>query len=250
MGKKGMASSLPTEVKLTYATNPFAPLPVLEVLAWDDDWMIRKKVASHPSITSSISHILARDPFPEVRMELAANPNLPDGIARLLARDSELLVRVSLAKNPRLSPDIAKDMTKDLSPAVREALASRTPMPPWLAQILSQDPSFSVRIRLMRNPAAPPEILVKNLNSFPLTQALEILELIKPLPYLTQKALLEHGSPLILSYLARSAWIDKDIWEALAQHPDPTVREMARRNEVYSEEAGIAPSQDRNHGGE
>lgn len=235
MSQKGLSSPLPTEVKLIYATNPFAPLPVLEILALDEDWNIRKKIASHPGIKENIFYLLARDTFPEVRMELATNPNLPEGVARILAMDKEVLVRSSLAKNPRLSPEIIKILIKD-GPAVRESLASRNPMPQWLALSLSEDPSFSVRIRLMRNPSIPPEVVVKMLNAFPAGQVLEVLELIKPLPYLVQRALLENSSPLVLSYLARSLWVDRDIWEALMKHPDPLVQAMAKENPAYNEE--------------
>lgn len=236
--KKAPSPAFSLEAKLNYASNAFIPIPILELLAYDQEWMVRKKVASHPSLTPGIASVLVADPYPEVRMELALNNSIPLFAARALARDSEVLVRMSLAQNSRLSPDILEELAADKNPSVREVLASRNPIPRDLAERLKGDSSLAVRLRLLRNPSLPPDIFLHVINDMHESQALEILEMAKPLPYMAQKALAQEGKGLIPAFLAASPWIDRDIWEYLCGHPDPAVRRMALNNPAFAHGEG------------
>lgn len=65
---KRPGSALSLEAKLTYAGNPLTPPAVLDILAMDEDWVARRRLASHPGLSQSAFLILSRDPHPEVQM--------------------------------------------------------------------------------------------------------------------------------------------------------------------------------------
>ncbi len=230
---KRPGSALSLEAKLTYAGNPLTPPAVLDILTMDEEWVVRRRLASHPGLSQSAFLILSRDPHPEVRMELALNPALPVGIGTALAKDREFLVRVALARNRNLPPELARSLAVDPSPAVREALASREPLDGVLATHLAKDASFSVRLRLIKNPTAPVESVLFVLRSMDELQVIEAMEAVKPLPYLVQKELAAKGSPFLRAYLAKAPWVDRDVWEVLREDPDPFVAEQARQNPIY-----------------
>jgi hypothetical protein len=236
-----LAESFSLEVKLSYASNPFSPPPILEMLSMDTSWIVRRRVASNPSAPQSTQLLLAKDPYPEVRSELALNPNLAPSIAKLLLGDAEPLVRIALAQNPRVEADLLLPLTRDPLPQVREALASREPLSPLLAQNLAQDASMTVLLRLLRNRTCPPqtagEILLGRLKE---EVAVEVVEMTKPLPIATQLLLAEQGGLLLRSHLARAPWIDESVWLRLKEDPDPFVREMAKQNIAYGTSASPA----------
>lgn len=230
-----LAESFSLEVKLSYASNPFSPPPILEMLSMDTSWVVRRRVASNPSAPQSTQLLLAKDPYPEVRSELALNPNLAPAIAKLLLGDAEPLVRIALAQNPRVEADLLLPLTRDPMPQVREALASREPLTSPLAHNLAQDASMTVLLRLLKNPTCPPqtagEILLGRLKE---EVAVELVEMTKPLPIATQLLLAEQGGLLLRSHLARAPWIDESVWLRLKEDPDPFVREMAKQNIAYA----------------
>lgn len=229
-------SALSLEAKLSYAANPMTPPAVLDILAMDENWVVRRRLASHAGLSPSAFLILSRDPHPEVRMELAMNSALPKDIAERLAKDREFLVRTALARNHNLSLDLALFLARDSNPAVREALASRDPLYPEVAHLLAKDASFSVRLRLLRNPSTPTEAVLTILKGMDELQALEAMEAVKPLPYMAQREIAEKGSPFLRSYLAKAPWIDRDVWEILLRDPDPFVAQQAKANPVYGVE--------------
>jgi hypothetical protein len=235
-----LAESFSLEVKLSYASNPFSPPPILEMLSMDTSWVVRRRVASNPSTPQSTQLLLAKDPYPEVRSELALNPNLTPTIAKLLLGDAEPLVRIALAQNPRVEADLLLPLTKDPLPQVREALASREPLTPPLAHNLAQDASMTVLLRLLKNRTCPPqtagEILLRRFKE---EVAVELVEMTKPLPIATQLLLAEQGGLLLRSHLARASWIDESVWLRLIEDPDPFVREMAKHNIAYATSADL-----------
>ena len=234
VGTLRLSSHFSLEAKLTYASNPLAPYPVLDMLAMDEAWVVRKKVAANPNIRSSTQELLSQDPYPEVRGELALNPNVLPSVVRKLLDDPEPVVRLALARNEHTDPDLLLPLAKDTFPPVREALAMRQNISPKLAEVLVQDPSMTVVLRLLANPFCPPNLGSSFLLKLPERKAIEVLGAIAPLPYAIQEELVNRGGVLLRAYLASAPWVDFSLWERLRNDPETFVRQAAGNNPAYN----------------
>ncbi|WP_186709127.1 HEAT repeat domain-containing protein [Euhalothece natronophila] len=78
----------------------------LQKLARDEDWRVRREVASNasnPNTPPKILQKLARDEDWRVREKVASNPNTPPEILQQLAQDKDERVRSKAYSNPNLS---------------------------------------------------------------------------------------------------------------------------------------------------
>ena len=81
-------------VRREFVMNPNTPAEVLRKLAEDEDWLVRKEVAEHPSTPIEVLRKLAvEDEVENVRYAVAENPRTPVDILRKLAEDEDWLVR-------------------------------------------------------------------------------------------------------------------------------------------------------------
>ncbi len=112
-------------------------------------------------------------------------------------------------------------------------MATKEPLGRELAKVLLKDPSMTVILRVLRNPTCPVDLVLESLLSLPEETALDFIEVLKPLPIPVQGELARAGGILVKSYLARAPWIDRGVWETLAQDGEPFVREEASKNPVY-----------------
>ncbi len=218
------------EAKLAYASNPMTPPSILEMLAQDENWAVRRRLASHPALPPSASLALAADPSADVRAELAMNPSVPAGVMPILVSDKDFLVRMALAKNPSLTTEIALLLARDANVSVREALAGNPRVASEILERLLDDGSLAVRVQAMRNPSLSPLALAQALLREGELRAVELLEVLKPLPYLAQEILAERGGDLLRATLAQAPWVDGAVKARLRNDPVPFVRGMASLN--------------------
>ncbi len=80
-------------VRKEVAKNSRTPVEALRKLAEDEDWYVRKEVAEHPGTPIEVLRKLAEDEVENVRYAVAENPKAPVDILRKLAEDEDWLVR-------------------------------------------------------------------------------------------------------------------------------------------------------------
>ena len=88
-------------VRREFVMNPNTPAEVLRKLAEDEDWLVRKEVAEHPSTPIEVLRKLAEDEVENVRYVVAENPRTPVDILRKLAEDEDWLVRSAAERELR-----------------------------------------------------------------------------------------------------------------------------------------------------
>ena len=90
-------------VRREFVMNPKAPVEALRKLAEDEDWLVRKEVAEHPSTPIEVLRKLAEaeDEVENVRYAVAENPRTPVDILRKLAEDEDWLVRSAAERELR-----------------------------------------------------------------------------------------------------------------------------------------------------
>ncbi len=86
------------DMRFWAAQNKTIPVPVLEILASDDDVRVRDMVARKRKITELIALKLADDPDETVRAALAINRKLPPLALAKLRYDQSPLVLAALEK--------------------------------------------------------------------------------------------------------------------------------------------------------
>ena len=88
-------------VRKEAAKNSRTPVEALRKLAEDEDWLVRKEVAEHPSTPIEVLRKLAEDEVENVRYAVAENPRTPVDILRKLAEDEDWLVRSAAERELR-----------------------------------------------------------------------------------------------------------------------------------------------------
>ena len=88
-------------VRKEAAKNSRTPVEALRKLAEDEDWLVRKEVAEHPGTPIEVLRKLAEDEVENVRYAVAENPRTPVDILRKLAEDEDWLVRSAAERGLR-----------------------------------------------------------------------------------------------------------------------------------------------------
>ena len=88
-------------VRKEAAKNSRTPVEALRKLAEDEDWLVRKEVAEHPGTPIEVLRKLAEDKVENVRYAVAENPKAPVDILRKLAEDEDWLVRSAAERELR-----------------------------------------------------------------------------------------------------------------------------------------------------
>jgi hypothetical protein len=120
----------PPEARWARARDPACPPAVLQALARDPSWRVRRLVARNPASLPQVLATLAGDPDPGVRQVVASNRACPPGALEQLAGDPNEWVRWAVARNPA--------------------------SPPGALGRLARDPNEQVRIRAQEHPRCPP----------------------------------------------------------------------------------------------
>ncbi|PTX99385.1 hypothetical protein DB346_16165 [Verrucomicrobia bacterium LW23] len=101
-----------------------APLDVwLDVLSQHPEF--KRAVASNKLLEIPVMRVLARDNDPLVRCDIAEKPNLPDDLFYLLANDADEAVRARVAYNKNVPLDILHYLKNDSSDVVVQAVKNR-----------------------------------------------------------------------------------------------------------------------------
>jgi len=80
-------------VRQWVARHPSTPVSIIERLAGDEAWWVRGEVARNPNTPVSIIERLAEDEYWEVCHGVASNPNTPVNILKRLAKSEDVMVR-------------------------------------------------------------------------------------------------------------------------------------------------------------
>lgn len=108
--KSAIISGYSTRVRVALCQNYNAPEKVLVKLAQDENFCIRRDVATNIKLPSEIAKILAQDPEEIVRFAIAKNINTPlDSLAEL-SRDKESRVRTAVATNRNTPVNVLEEM--------------------------------------------------------------------------------------------------------------------------------------------
>jgi len=112
-------SKLPLQERKDLAGNTNTSPEILTILARDEYWNVRWRVAQNPNTPPEILTILAQDEYYYVRWRVAYNPNTPPEILTILARDEDEDVRWRVAHNPNTPPEILTHLARDKDGDVR-----------------------------------------------------------------------------------------------------------------------------------
>ncbi|MGB8701026.1 MAG: hypothetical protein WCD18_16560, partial [Thermosynechococcaceae cyanobacterium] len=198
--------------------HPNTPMPILEAFAKGNDISARRGVARNPSTPINLLEILAKDQSVEVRKGVVENPNTPIEMLEKLAYDDESSIRWDVAHSPRISLNILfKELARDA----------------WVSHCIAY------------------QIAAQYQNSHPTEKILDILaqESTSPLETILQR-LIQEGSSSARRFLA-SRWdipveilvqlvndfrqSEVPVYEIVAQHPNTpasTLAQLANAPEV------------------
>ena len=106
--------------------NINTPSEIIEELAENANYLIRKGVVEHSKVTVEILDKLKDDRNINVREKVAQNPKISPEIIEELAHDSVPLVRRAIAENLKTPAAILNKLKSDRSLSVRRAVAENT----------------------------------------------------------------------------------------------------------------------------
>ncbi len=128
-----LAKSTDVRIRATVAHNPDLPEHVMNNLANDQHFAVRRSVASSKNYSSShrVINTLVQDPNTSVRVALAENIHSPiTEVLRPLANDPVTAVRRGVASNMSAGGELITQLSRDPDPSVKSAVISNkgTPM--------------------------------------------------------------------------------------------------------------------------
>ena len=151
-------ASLPcVEILLEVASNPNAPVQLLEALAKDEDFYLRCHVAANPSTPLHVLEVLAKDKDIDVRCEVAGNPNTAVHVLEALAKNKSTFE--TLATNPNTPAHLLEALAKSKAYYVRREVAANPSTPDHLLVAMAKDKSNDVRSEVAANPKTPVQVL-------------------------------------------------------------------------------------------
>ncbi len=109
--------SLSYDEKIKLLRNPNIPVESLNVLATDEYYSVRWRVAENPNIPVETLNVLATDKNSYVRYGVTRNPNTPTETLNVLATDKNSYVRYGVTRNPNY-----KTQTLELTQVQYDAL--------------------------------------------------------------------------------------------------------------------------------
>lgn len=115
--------NLSGEQKIELADNPKTLPEILERLADDDVWGVRRRVAYNPNTSLETLERLSIDVY-FVREGVALNPNTPPETLEQLANDGSSWIRRSVALNPNTSPETLDRLANDIDLDVRSSVTN------------------------------------------------------------------------------------------------------------------------------
>ena len=121
---------------------------LLAVLATDEYWDVRERVASHPLTPMSTRTGMVSDPDWHPRAALAFSGDVADSVLSTLAQDPETRVRSSLVIRHRLPEHLLRKLGEDPDPTIRSEVAIHPRCPSDLLTALASDPDQRVRSRV------------------------------------------------------------------------------------------------------
>jgi len=147
--------------QLLAALDLKTPLPMLLELLDTGVAYVRRRVAMHPSLPTTVTDALASTGTVPMRTAVAANPSLSANAIDLLAHDPETLVRVELAANGALGPDVVRSLAFDPQVDVRTAAAHHPALPAEVRVRLAADAAACVRGAVAADPASSSEVVLR-----------------------------------------------------------------------------------------
>lgn len=161
-------ASLPcAEIRHEVASNPNAPVQLLEALAKDEDPFLRGSVAANPSTPPHVLEVLGKDENIDVRCEVAINPNTTVQVLEALAKDKS--IGENLVCNPITPAHLMATMAKSKHYYVRTEVAANPNTPLHVLEVLAKDKNIDVRCEVAANQKTPEHVLeilgkVKNIE--------------------------------------------------------------------------------------
>lgn len=157
------SSDLTLHKSLTF--NPNLSKSILDILANDDDFGIKCKVAGHSNTSAkTLRKLVAHTDSYYLLHEIVSNPNATKNIIfTALKKDSAVID--AILGNPTISDEFLQELVSCSATSIRRSLAKTTQDPNILTRLAS-DPHYHVRLAVAENWNTPMEI-VKQLKSDP-----------------------------------------------------------------------------------
>lgn len=143
------------------AGNQHCSSALLELLANDEDEMVRAAVASNPQASAEMLTALAQDSSAEVLSSLASNPHTPEDIREQLFNSEHWIVLYSLVRFYTYRPtELLNQLAQHSSLELREILPGQPYAAASLLAIMAHDKSVKIRRLVAKHPNTPDESLV------------------------------------------------------------------------------------------
>ena len=147
--------------KINLLENNNASPEMIEELVENEDWHVRKEVASNSRTPVEILRKLAEDEDFAVRIAVDMNPRTPADILMTLADDKDSGVKEKVAKHPNTPVEILRKLADDGSWEVRKEVAENSNTPVDILRKRAEDENENVRFAVASNPNTPVDILTK-----------------------------------------------------------------------------------------
>ncbi|QQK58804.1 AAA family ATPase [Shewanella sp. LC6] len=202
---------------------------VQNILAKDNEYIVRKSIATNPIISADTQKILLSDNVEIVRSELAKNTNLKQSTQSLLTKDKERYVRESLAANLTISEETQHILVNDLEEYVRSELAKNTRLTQSTQSLLTKDKARYVRESLAANLTISEEtqhILVNDLEEYVRSELAKNTRLTQS----TQSLLTKDKERYVRESLAANLTISEETQHILVNDLEEYVRSELAKN--------------------
>ena len=131
----------------TISANPNCSIHLLELLAKDKDYDVRRSVAENPSCLVTLLELLAKDEDSRVRNSVALNPSCPEklriSLLEHLAKDEDRWIRHRVAENPSCPVHLLELLAKDEDRWNRKSIAEYVHTPVRILEYLYTEPKVN-----------------------------------------------------------------------------------------------------------
>ena len=238
-------------VRKEFAENPKTPAEALMKMAEDENCIVRNAVAENPRTPTEVLMRLAEDEDEEVRYAVAGNPNAPTEVLMRLADDEESRVKQEVANNPRIPVEALRKLAEDEDKFMRNEVAGNPNAPTEVLMRLAEDGDEYVRQEVANNPRTPIEVLRKlaedenkyvkyKVSKNPNTPIEVLRKLAEDEYWLVKIGIAENPKAPVETLRKFTEDEDKDVREAVAKNPRTPAEALMEMAEDEDEEVRYA----------
>ncbi|MHA1684299.1 MAG: hypothetical protein ACTSUE_25405 [Promethearchaeota archaeon] len=144
--------------RMAIAHNENTPPSIIDRLARDNEFKVRKMILFNYKIKPDILELLSKDEIDAVRLQVACYPYLSSKLCETLAEDKNVFIKTEIASHGKFEIETWEKLASDEDERVRFAIAENTNTPINILKKIAKDKDPRVRRTVMLNINTPSEI--------------------------------------------------------------------------------------------